>query len=227
MTIIEATNEAQAWMSASNKIMREGNKCGDIIEILNGIIKISNFTEFDSDFDVKFRKVFGNERIDYASSVTFIEPTVNDNIMSDSEFSFSLCKPSWKDSYWGRMTNYDGNVNQIETVLKILREGKNVKRCELIVYSPYDLKNMYKQPCLLSIDLKPRDKKLYMTANFRSQRVSKSGYADYNALLKLGRWLCSQSSMTLEEITIIAHSLHIHASGDENKKTKELLSTLC
>jgi len=82
---------------------------------------------------------------------------------------------------------------------------------------------MYKQPCLLSIDLKPRDKELYLNATFRSQRVSKSGYADYTALIAMGKWLAEQSGMTLKQVDMTCHSLHIHASGDEFRNTKTIL----
>ena len=40
-------------------------------------------------------------------------------------------------------------------------------------------KTMAGMPCLLSIDLKPRKDGLYLTAFFRSMRISKSGYADW------------------------------------------------
>jgi hypothetical protein len=225
--VITALSAGDCWRKASYEIFKNGSNQGDIIEILNAILIISPTPEeeWDRNFDLKFRSIFGDDRIDYASSVTFIEPVKNDSLIDDSEFKFPLCKPNWKDSYWGRMTRYDDKFNQVEEVLKILRQGKNVKRCEMIVYSPYDIKNMYKQPCLLSIDLKPRNKKLYLNATFRSQRVSKSGYADYTALIKMGKWLAEQSNMELADITIFAHSLHIHASGDEFKNTKTLLNT--
>jgi thymidylate synthase len=216
-----AQSPAEAWVKASRAILSEGTNYGDIIEILNGVVVIKQFLD-DKEFDTKFREIFGDERIDYASSVTFVKP---EESIVDGSLMYTDIKPSWKDSYWGRMIRYDNCFNQVEEVVKILKQGKNVKRCELVVYSPYDIKNMYKQPCLLAIDIKPRNGKLYLSATFRSQRVSKSGYADYTALVNLGKWLAEQSNTVLEHITCVAHSWHIMASGDENKKTKELLAS--
>jgi len=206
-------------MKASRTILNQGTNLGDIIEIQNGVVSITEFN-YEEEFDKEFRSIFGDERIDYASAVTFIAPDIS---VIDGELNYETIKPNWKDSYWGRMTRYDDKFNQVTEVLKILKQGKNVKRCELMVYSPYDIKNMYKQPCLLVIDIKPRNGRLYLNAAFRSQRVSKSGYADYTALINLGKWLAEQSNMVLQEVTCVAFSWHIHSSGDEMKNTKALL----
>ena len=122
------------------------------------------------------------------------------------------------------MINWQGKFNQLEHCLKILKQGIAVKRCEIIIYDPLlDAKNMYKQPCLLAIDFKPRDGKLYTTAFFRSQAVSKSGYADYTALMELTEWLAQHSNLECGSIEIHATSLHIRRQNNELKKTKELL----
>ena len=92
-----------------------------------------------------------------------------------------------------------------------------------IWHPSYDAKKMFGQPCLLSLDFKPRDKELFMSATFRSQRVSKSGYADYTALTNLGKFIAKECGLTLKSICNIAHSLHL-GNGDELKKTKLLLN---
>jgi thymidylate synthase len=220
MISIQATSASTAWIEASRAVFAFGEERGDLIEVLNGIIQIRQFVPSNQLFDKEFRKIFGDERIDYASCVTFVIPTLG----LDGEFAYNPIKPKWSDTYFGRMVRWQDKYNQIENCLKILKQGISVKRCEIMIYDPIlDSKNMYKQPCLLSIDLKPRAGKLYLTAFFRSQAVSKSGYADYTALINLGNWLAKESNLKLEEVTIHATSLHIRKQNKELKHTKELL----
>jgi len=220
MITLRVNSAAEAWIQASELVLAHGKDRGDLIEVINGIIEISSF-QFNSQFDANFRRVFGDDRIDYASAVTFVIPT--ESMLGG--FQYNPIKPKWSDTYFGRMILWQNQFNQLENVLKILNEGKAVKRCEIIIYDPMiDAKNMYKQPCLLAIDLKPRDSKLQLTAFFRSQAISKSGYADYTALINLGKWLAENSKLTLETVTIHATSLHVRKQNKELKKTQELLS---
>lgn len=125
------------------------------------------------------------------------------------------------------MVSWGGNFNQVENVLKTLRTGANVKRCEMIIYDPSrDAKNPYSQPCMVMIDIKPRNGKLYLTSVLRSNRVSKSGYADYTALVEMGKFLARESGLELEKVSVLACSCHIGSMNDEKKKTIELLQKL-
>ena len=125
------------------------------------------------------------------------------------------------------MVNWKGEFNQVENVIKILKTGKAVKRCELIIFDPIkDARNPYSQPCMVAIDLKPRDGKLYLTSMIRSNRISKSGYADYTALVEMGRFLSEQSGLELGKVTVLANSCHLGDMNQETKKTKQLLEIL-
>ena len=217
MKTIKANSAADAWVKAILYLEEKGKKSSGLIEVLNLCIEITNFFP-DSGFDKKFRQIFGDERIDYAASVTFIEPK--------KVFDKYVYKPM-KDSYFERMCKYRGEFNQIEQCIKILKTGANVKRCEVMVYDPLkDAKRMFKQPCLLAIDLKPRGNYLYLTAFFRSQRVSKSGYADYTALINLGDFLAGESDRELRKVTVIAASSHLSNQNKELDKSRRLLNAI-
>jgi thymidylate synthase len=232
MTVIEATSPGDAWVKVSNHLLTNGIKVGNLTEELNVMTEI---TEFKSDdwFDPHFRDIFGDDRIDFASSVTFVEPTQKE---SDNEFftneddgklEYKFIKDHYHQSYWGRMVSWRGEFNQIENVIKILKTGKAVKRCELIIFDPTrDARNPYSQPCMVMIDLKPRNGKLYLTSVLRSNRVSKSGYADYSALTNLGKFLAKESNLELEKVSVLACSCHIGDMDKEKIKTKKLLEVL-
>ena len=81
-------------------------------------------------------------------------------------------------------------------------------------------------PCLLCIDLKPRDGKLYQTANFRSMAITKSGYSDYWAISQLADFLCKQSDLEFGLVTLMAHSCHLRSDHGELDNSKKLLEVL-
>jgi thymidylate synthase len=230
MTVIQATSPGDAWVKTSTHLLANGEKVGNLIEELNVMVEI---TEFKSDdwFDSHFRQVMGDDRIDYAKSVTFVEPSkkksTNPFFTEPDELDYTFIKDHWHDSYWGRMVAWQGNFNQAENVIKILKTGKAVKRCEMIIFDPSrDARNPYSQPCMIAIDIKPRNGKLYLTSILRSNRVSKSGYADYTALVEMGKFLAKQSDMELGQVSVLACSCHIGEMNDEKKKTIKLLGIL-
>lgn len=221
MVLIESQSVSDGWVKVCNHLISNGTRVGNIIEELNLMLEINSF-EFDENFDLKFRKVFGDDRIDYASSVSFVKPKE-----LNGEVFYEFIKDKWYKTYWGRMIKWGGEFNQVENVIKILRNGKSVKRCELIIYDPSrDSKNPYSQPCLMMIDLKPRNGKLYLTSILRSNRVSKSGYADFHSMVELGKFLSIQSNLKLEKVSILSCSSHLGTMNEELKKTKNLLSLL-
>jgi len=230
MTVIEATSPGDAWVKVSKHLLEHGTKVGNLTEELNVITEI---TEFKSDdwFDSHFREVMGDDRIDYAKSVTFVkpEPKVSDNPFFQEEegLDYTFIKEHYHQSYWGRMVSWRGEFNQVENVIKILSTGKAVKRCELIIFDPIrDARNPYSQPCMIAIDLKPRNDKLYLTSIIRSNRVSKSGYADYTALVEMGHFLSEQSGLELGKVSVLACSCHIGDMNQEKKNTIKLLEKL-
>lgn len=230
MTVIEATSPGDAWVKVSKHLLANGVKVGNLTEELNVMTEI---TEFQSDdwFDGHFREIMGDDRIDFAKTVTFLKPQpfVSDNPFFEAEegLDYKFIKDHWHQSYWGRMVSWQGTFNQVENVIKILKTGKAVKRCELIIFDPSrDARNPYSQPCMLAIDIKPRNGKIYLTSIIRSNRVSKSGYADYTALVELGKFLAEQSNMELGKVSILANSCHIGDMNDEKKKTIKLLEIL-
>lgn len=231
MHIINATSPADAWAKGTKYLLDHGHWIHDLVEILNVCMSIDT-NQLSQDehnarspiFDKLFRQVFGDERIDYAQSVTFIHPP-KDGLFDKRTYVY--LNNRWRDSYWGRMVAYRDQVNQIENAIYMLSQGKNIKRCQVMVYDPLtDMKNLYKQPCLLGIDFKPRKGKLYTTAFFRSQRVSKSGYADYMALCKLALYVAKESKLELGTVETIACSFHITKENRERTKSLELLDLL-
>lgn len=227
MHIVKSENPADAWVQTTNYLLRNGDKVGNLTELLNLGIEIKS-SNVDENFDTKFRQIFGDDRIDYASSVTFVEPRSNPLFDGGLIYEQNTKGVKWNKTYWGRMTSWNGEFNQIEQTIKRLKEHKSAKTIVMSVYDPKSdgKKTMGGMPCMLSVDLKPRNDLLYLTANFRSQAVSKSGYADYTALVRLCDFLCKQSGLGYGLVTSFAHSCHVRPDNNEKKNSLKLLDIL-
>jgi thymidylate synthase len=227
MHVINAQGIDQAWVDTIKAVMAHGVKTSGIQEIPNLCINITKEFDASKKFDSNFRKIFGDERIDYASSVVFVRPEPA-KIGNGYVYRQNDEKAKWNATYWGRMIRWQDKINQIEQALKRLRDGKNTKMISIAVYDPASdhKKVMGGIPCLTSFDIKPRDGKLYITAFFRSMRLSKSGYADIFAMCELGKFIAAEVGMTLHRITLITASGHIFYSGDEFKNSNKLLEVL-
>lgn len=221
---VRAKNCAEAWVKATQDILDKGEDMGGLYEILNMGIEITS-SEVCPLFDEEFRKVFGDERIDYAKSVTFVRPEPNVLFPQMMDYRQNQ-EGKWTNSYWGRMISWNGGYNQIEQSIKRLQQNKQSKTIVIGVFDPQTdgKKQMGGMPCLLTIDLKPRGGKLNLTANFRSQAVSKSGYADYMALVELCDFLCKESGcLDFGLVTSFAHSCHVRTENNELKNSKRLM----
>lgn len=225
MHIVEARSIDELWFKSMRAIMEHGTKISGIQEISNLIMVLTDRFAASSKFDSLFRKRFGDERIDYASSVTFVKPK---KAMNGWLYSQNNPKAKWTETYWGRMWNWQGEVNQIEAAIKKLSGGKNTKMISISVYDPKSdhRKVMGGVPCMTSMDIKPRNGKLDFTVMFRSMRLTKSGYGDFHALCELAKWIAERANVQVGSLTLIATSGHIFYSGEEFQNTKMLMDDL-
>ena len=224
MYIIKANSPTDAWLQSHQYLLDNGNK--DIMnESINMSVEIEDNFDTDEKFDSLFREIFGDDRIDYASSVTFVPPTKHP-FVDGLQYQQNDTSVKWNKTYWGRMISWNNEFNQVEQTIKRLKEHKNSKTIAISIYDPKSdgRKTMGGMPCLLSIDLKPRKDGLYLTAFFRSMRISKSGYADWVALCELGKFLCEQADLKLKRVTTIGGSVHLGDMNNEKKNVRKLFS---
>ena len=120
----------RAWVKVSKHLLASGSRVGNLTEELNVITEISEFKS-DNWFDGHFREIMGDDRIDFAKTVTFLKPEQkkSDNLFFDAEegLDYKFIKDHYHQSYWGRMVSWRGEFNQIENVIKILSTGKSSK----------------------------------------------------------------------------------------------------
>lgn len=220
MHIVESTTASNAWFNTASYVLRHGENVGDLIELLNVATIITDFSE-NKEFSEHYVSIFGSDKYKPYIDFTFVEPVKD--MLGHRVYTH---EGNWFRTHYGRMINYYG-VNQIENTIKALERHQNIKRCEIIIYDPQrDPKNLYKQPCMLTIDIKPRNGLVYLTCFMRSNTVSKSSYADYLALVRFGLFLARESLTKLGSVTVIAASCHIRHQNSELKKTQALLEEI-
>ena len=222
MHIIKAASPTDAWLQSHKYLLDNGNK-KVMNESINMTVEIEDNFDIDKTFDSTFREIFGDDRIDYASSVTFVPPKQHP-FMEGLQYKQNDISVKWNKTYWGRMISWNNEFNQVEQTIKRLKEHKNSKTIAMSIYDPKSdgRKTMSGMPCLLSVDLKPRKEGLYLTAFFRSMRISKSGYADWVALCELGKFLCEQADLKLKRVTTIGGSVHLGDMNNEKKNVRKL-----
>lgn len=226
--IIEATSIDALWYKTMKTIMRDGEKFSGIQEIPNLILILTKNFRSSPFFDKTFRKIFGDERIDYAGSVTFVQPEV-EGLQGEKTYRTNDDKKKWTNTYWGRLINWNGEgLNQIEGALKKLKGGKNTKMISMSIYDPKSDINkvMGGVPCMTAVDIKPRNGFIDLTVMLRSMRFTKSGYADVWALCEMGKFLAEESGNELGSVTMMATSGHIFYSGDEFKNCDKMLKAM-
>jgi len=223
--IIEANSIDSLWYRTMNTLLTEGDKISGIQEIPNLILVLKKNFRSSEFFDKEFRRIFGDERIDFASSVTFVPP--KEGMVSPS-YEQNEPKAKWTKTYWGRMISFDGSVNQIEEAIKKLSKGKNTKMISIGIYAPSSdhRKVMGGVPCMTAIDIKPRNGKIDLSVFMRSMRFSKSGYGDVHALCELGKYICERSNMEMNSLTMFATSGHTFYSGEEFTNCKALMESM-
>ena len=99
MHIIKATSPTDAWLQSHRYLLDSGNK--DVMnESINMTVEIEDNFDIDETFDSTFRGIFGDDRIDYASSVTFVPPKQHP-FMSGLQYQQNDISAKWNKTYWG------------------------------------------------------------------------------------------------------------------------------
>jgi thymidylate synthase len=215
--------------TASKYILQHGEKYGDIIECRNMYSEIKDVKETSQTKLMcdKFIEIFGEERLEWAKKVTFMEPRVERCPFTDvEEYRYEyLPKSEKKDSYWGRLIGQCGKFerNQFDHLLKRLEKGQNTKTLQMVVFKETDIYNCMSQPCCISINVAPRDGVLHITANWRSMALSKAGFADAQAIYEMGEFLAEETNSKLGTVGLFAHSSHLRGKDGEMVKIKKFI----
>jgi len=115
--------------------------------------------------------------------------------------------------------------NQIDNVVKKLRENPTSKRCLITTWVPYDTELTRSDvPCNINYMFLPRDGKLDMTATIRSNDIMRGTKYDYPLASFMQQSIASLSGLELGKLYFLVNSLHVYSKDlEELKKASEEL----
>lgn len=162
---------------------------------------------------------------------------INDHLILESKTSFQY-------TYHDRIFNYTaygsedyGKINypdlwsynlpridQIEQVIKKLKNSPYSRRAQITTWRPYSDPFRDEPPCLQRIWLRILNNKLYMETTWRSRDLFKAWSANVNAMIALQQYIAHRLNVEIGSYIDISNSLHIY--GKYLKELKELLSRI-
>lgn len=205
MISIKEKTAGKIWLKACLAVMRKGKKIKDgdvnLKEVIDLYIEVADAITHD-----KILKKYADYKM--------INWMVKEN--------FGGNKPvlNWGYCYGLRLRNYDG-VNQIEKIVEKLKKNPEAKSATIATMKPSEDFSGH-MPCIVCIDFKIRNKKLYLTSFFRSQDVGKKVYADILALGEIQKLVSQKLKIKCGSVKIFISSAHIYET--EFKKIKDILS---
>jgi len=218
---VEGKNPSDTWLTALMFIMKNGEKQGGLSrEILNLVTVIRNPMEVYTDIDVLFRKHIGSKWISKGAECVF--PTMPNSGRSTNT--------SWTKSYWGRLTRYREKIDQIDFVIRRLRNKPHSKQLSCVVFDPeVDMQPHRpfnpRMPCMIAVDIKVRDGKLNLFTMFRSHDFGRKAYGNYIGLGKLLSMLSRETGYKIGEI--VCYSISAHIRPRESAFINDLLKEYC
>ncbi|MDR1721995.1 MAG: thymidylate synthase [Methanobrevibacter sp.] len=210
-TLIEVDEIADGWEQLVKKIISEGKDIKDergslTKEILNVLVQI--------------KKPLGKTKGDFFNIKT--NPDIldirvpegyfwsGDKLKSYSEQFISKDKQGFVYTYGNRLRAHFDGVDQIDEAINRLNQCRESRRAISITWDQViDSKND-EVPCMILVDFKIRDDKLYTTALWRSHDIYGAWFPNAVGLTYLAQHVANSTNTSLANITIQSISAHIY-----------------
>jgi thymidylate synthase len=204
---IKGANPSETWLKAINLIIENGKRQGGLSrEILNLISVMQNPLEMYGEVYDLFQKHIGSKWISRGAKCIFpITSNPGD-----------LGSVRWSRTYWGRLTRYREKVDQLDFIVRRLKNKPHSKQLSCVTFDPeVDIQPHRpfnpSMPCMIAIDIKFRDGKLNIFAMFRSHDFGRKAYGNYIGLGKLLNMLSHETGYDIGEVVCYSVSAHIRA----------------
>jgi len=110
-------------------------------------------------------------------------------------------------------------VDQIDYVVKCLKENPNSRRAIAVTWIPPVDTKTDEVPCMILVDFKVRNKKLHLTAVFRSNDMFGAWPANAYGLTRLGEHVAQELGIKFGTLTTLSISAHIYEHDFNNVKS--------
>ncbi len=199
MKQITTKTPGEAWLKAASEVLKSGKPVKDGEQNLKEILNVM----------VTVRDSMGSDDIleKYADEKMIV--WMKDNFLKTKQVL------DWGYSYGQRFFSFDG-INQIKKVIEKLSKNPESKSATITLMDPKG--DGHHVPCIVAIDFKIRERKLMLTAFFRSQDVGKKMYADIISLGEIGKMISKEVKVELGDLNILIVSLHAYEADWDNIK---------
>lgn len=229
--LISGVDVVDAWKNASESVLNVTEH-----RVRNLIVEVEHPTTFQRAWLKKFdpKAVGSTDRLSVVVKVLF---PYNGKAAGESRQHFydrwnhSLQKNRQKKrlqapwgTYFGRLTDFGGEKNQLENIIKALRTWRIRPEAALVAHTSAPTLDTLKpigSPCLQYVEvLWGRDDVIDLTAVYRNHDFLKKALGNYIGLGRLLQFICDESGKTPGRL--ICHS--VRAYCDEPARLKALIS---
>ena len=114
-------------------------------------------------------------------------------------------------TYGNRLFDFPGGINQIEFIIKKLKEDPVTRRAFATVYAPAVDTHHSSPPCMSLMQILSTEKNvLNMFVTFRSHDIFKAAIPNAYGLLCLHKHICDEVGLKIGSLTIQSQSAHIY-----------------
>lgn len=110
---------------------------------------------------------------------------------------------------------YRIKTDQVESVIKRLRENKTTRRATMTAFDPSIDHYQEEIPCMILVDFKIRKNRLYTTALWRSHDIYGAWIPNFFGLRGLAGYVSEKVNVIMGPITIHSISAHIYKNNFE------------
>ena len=217
--IIEDDEIADCWEKLVKKIITEGEDINDergslTKEILNMVVTIKKPLGANSHDFFNIRTL---DILDIRVPEGYFWS--GDKLKTYSEQFISHDKQGFVYTYGNRLRSHFSNTDQINEAIQRLKNCKESRRAISITWDPaIDSKND-EVPCMILVDFKIRNDKLYTTALWRSHDIYGAWFPNAVGLTYLSQYVAEKVDIAIGPITIHSISAHIYeVNFDEARK---------
>lgn len=213
--LIKVSEIADGWEKLVKKIMEKGveikDERGSITkEILNVMVTIENpLGKGRSD------NFYLNSLTDKLAGIKDIRVPEGyfwsgDKLEIYSEQFISDDKQGFVYTYGNRLRAHFDGIDQIQEAINRLKNCTESRRAISVTWDPTVDTKTEEVPCMILVDFKIRDNKLYTTALWRSHDIYGAWFPNAVGLTYLAQYVAGEVGLSLGSITIHSISAHIY-----------------
>jgi thymidylate synthase len=212
--LIEVDEIADGWETLVKKIIKDGKDVNDergslTKEILNVMVSIKKpLSKNDT------ANLFNIDSSKFSDILDIRVPEgyfwSGDKLKTYSEQFISDDKQGFIYTYGNRLRAHFGGVDQINEAIERLNNCRESRRAISITWDQVLDSKSDEVPCMILVDFKIRDNKLYTTALWRSHDIYGAWFPNAVGLTYLAQYVAKSVDIAIGSVTIHSISAHIY-----------------